>query len=93
MSEPKLGPNTGNRGKGRPKGVPNKTTAMIKEMIIEALDKSGGVNYLTAQAEKNPAAFMTLLGKVLPMQLTGADDSPLFATRIELVGVRPADHS
>ena len=25
---------------------------------------------------KNPAAFLTLLGKVLPLQMTGADDGP-----------------
>lgn len=78
-----------NAGKGRPKGVPNKTTTQIKEMIIAALDKSGGVKYLCEQAEKNPAAFMTLIGKVLPLQVTGEDGGPIQVTRIELVGVRP----
>lgn len=60
-------------GKGRPKGVPNKATAAIKDMIIAALDKAGGADYLLAQSQENPAAFMTLVGKVLPMQVTGAD--------------------
>jgi len=58
-------------GKGRPKGVPNKSTAAIKDMILAALDKAGGADYLLAQSRDNPAAFMTLVGKVLPLQLTG----------------------
>jgi len=46
-------------------------------MILGALDKSGGIKYLTEQAEKNPAAFMTLIGKVLPLTLAGDKDSPV----------------
>ena len=37
-----------------------------------------------------PEAFMTLLGKVLPTQITGPDDGPVQVARIELVPV-PAD--
>ena len=33
--------------------------------------------YLMDQAIKNPGPFMSLLGKVLPMQLTGANDGPI----------------
>src|SRR4051812_15148290 len=40
-------------------------------MVLGALDDAGGQQYLAAQAQANPAAFMTLLGKVLPLQLTG----------------------
>lgn len=63
-------------GKKRPpggsrKGKPNKITADLKAMILGALDKAGGEDYLLEQAEKNPTAFMTLIGKVLPMQVTG----------------------
>lgn len=79
--EPKLGPNTGNRGKGRPKGVPNKTTALLKDAILEAATKAGGkrglVGYLMTQATANPQSFLPLLGKVLPMQITGEGDGPL----------------
>ena len=80
----KLGPNRGNAGKGRPKGSVNKATKALKEMILEALDGAGGVTYLRQQATKNPAAFLTLIGKVLPMQMTGPNDGPI-VTRIELV--------
>ena len=72
-TERKIGPNRGNAGKGRPKGAKNKATAAIKDMITQALDKAGGVDYLVIQSEKNPAAFLTLVGKVLPMQVTGED--------------------
>lgn len=64
-------------GKGRPKGAVNKTTKIIKEMIVQALNKAGGVNYLLTQAEDNPTAFLTLVGKVLPLQLTGPGDGPI----------------
>jgi hypothetical protein len=38
-------------------------------MILGALDKSGGEAYLCEQAEKNPQAFLTLIGKVLPSEI------------------------
>ena len=64
-------------GAGRPKGVPNKITGELKEMILQALDEAGGVNYLRAQAKENPRAFISLLGRVLPLQVTGGDGKPL----------------
>jgi hypothetical protein len=54
---------------GRVKGVPNKVTGALKDMILTALDKSGGIEYLQAQARDNPTAFLTLVGKVLPLQV------------------------
>lgn len=61
-------------GKGRPKGALNKTTTQLKEMILNALAKSGGEDYLVQQAEENPTAFLTLVGKVLPLQVAGEMD-------------------
>lgn len=67
QSRPKTG--------GRKKGTPNKTTALLKDAILEAAGNAGKekglVGYLTAQAALNPGPFMALLGKVLPMQVTG----------------------
>jgi hypothetical protein len=37
-------------------------------MILGAINDAGGQDYLTEQAHKNPAAFMTLLGRVLPRE-------------------------
>lgn len=67
----------GTRGAGRPKGVPNKHTGALKEMILMALSKAGGVDYLRRQADENPVAFMSLIGRVLPMQVTGQDGGPV----------------
>lgn len=69
-----------NAGKGRVKGVPNKTTALLKDAILKAAAAAGGgdmVVYLQQQAIDNPGPFMALLGKVLPMQLTGEGDGPV----------------
>lgn len=73
------GKQAGNRGLGRKKGVPNKFTGALKEMVREALDEAGGVEYLTTQATKNPVAFLTLIGKLLPAEINArveADLSP-----------------
>ena len=59
---------------GRPKGAKNKTTALLKDAILRAAEQAGDgdmVEYLTLQARTNPGPFMALLGKVLPMQVTG----------------------
>lgn len=65
---------------GSRKGIPNKNTAAIKDMIVQALDEAGGVKYLVAQAKKNPKAFLTLIGRVLPLQITGEGGGPLRIT-------------
>lgn len=82
-------------GKGRPKtggrakGTPNKLTADVKAMILEALEKAhpdGSVAYLVQQAQTNPTPFLSLVGKVLPMTVAGDPENPLgVVTRIELV--------
>ena len=40
-------------------------------MIVGALCAVGGTNYLARQAEQNPVAFMGLIGRVLPLQVSG----------------------
>jgi hypothetical protein len=64
-------------GPGRPPGTPNKATKALKDMILEALDNKGGVQYLEEQAEKNPTAFLSLIGKVLPTTLVGDPTQPV----------------
>lgn len=76
-------------GGGSRKGVPNRLTADVKGMILQALDEAGGKDYLLAQAHGNPNAFLTLVGKVLPKEMTGKDGEPLFPKAIQLVGVDP----
>jgi hypothetical protein len=86
-AKPKIGTNTGNRGLGRPKGAVNKNTAAIKDMITQALNEAGGVAYLQRQAEANPAAFMTLVGKVIPLQVNGPAHDGAHVVRVVLEGV------
>lgn len=77
-------------GKGRQKGVPNKLTKQLKDMILGALDDAGGQEYLATQAVKNPAAFMTLIGKVLPLQVVGGGpDDPAVQHAITVRFVKP----
>ncbi len=62
---------------GRQPGTPNKVNGDIKELILVALQDVGGRQYLAARAIDTPASFMTLLGKVLPLQLTGENGAPI----------------
>jgi hypothetical protein len=59
---------------GRKVGASNKITRDIREMILAALDKVGGITYLTQQAKDNPTAFLSLLGKVMPTQINATVD-------------------
>src|SRR6056297_1506654 len=69
---------------GRPKGLQDKTTREAKQMIEQALHKAGeniqkrkrslkdlepGAAYLAEQAERNPVAFMSLVGKLVPQKI------------------------
>ena len=66
-----------------------KATKALKDMILAALDKAGGEAYLEKQAETNPVAFMTLIGKVLPMQVQGTGDKGEIVHRVIREIVRP----
>lgn len=57
-------------GPGRPKGSPNKITGNVKSMILGALDDLGGQAWLVAQAKSDPKAFMSLLGRILPSEIS-----------------------
>ena len=78
----------GRKTGGRTKGTPNKLTADLKEMILGALADAGGRNYLLAQSESNPTAFMTLVGKVLPLQLTGDAANPVSVVHEKIIDPR-----
>jgi len=70
----------GRKTGGRTKGTPNKITTNLKEAILQAghdAHPDGLVGYLTQQAQENSGPFLSLLGKVLPLQLQGDAESPL----------------
>lgn len=84
MARPKGLPKTG----GRQKGVPNKINKDLREMILGALDKAGGIDYLVRQAGEKPVAFLALVGRVLPMTVANDPDNPLL-TGITVTFVQP----
>lgn len=60
--------NRGNAGKGGRRGVQNRITCELREIVLAALKKAGGIDYLATQAEAGPTAFLILLGKLLPLE-------------------------
>ena len=78
LETPKIG--QGKPGPGRPKGLANKTTSLLKDAILKAATEAGGgdmAEYLRQQATANPGPFLSLLGKVLPLQVTGDGGGPM----------------
>lgn len=62
---------------GSRKGVPNKVGVELKDMILKALDGAGGVNYLQERAKdpRTASAFLTLVGKTLPLTVKGPGEN------------------
>lgn len=88
MPRPKKGEKT--PGSGRKKGVTNGDTAKLRGLILGALDDVGGREYLARQAIEQPAAFMSLIGRVLPKDVNvgGQDGNPIRTiNKIELVSL------
>lgn len=71
----------GEKRPGQGKRGPNKVTLEAKEMILEALHGVGGVEYLMERAQdpKTAAAFMSLIGRVVPIKAehSGPDGAAL----------------
>lgn len=69
------------KGRGRPKGSVNKTTATAKEIIAQASDMLGGVDRLVAWAKEAPenerAYWAQIFPKLLPLQVAGDPNAPL----------------
>ncbi len=79
---------------GKPKGATNKLTREVKTMILEALESAGGVEYLTERAQdpRTASAFLTLVGKVLPLQVTGAEGGAIQqALTVQFIKAKEAD--
>jgi len=75
MGANKIGENnTGSRGRGRPKGAPNKTTVAMKEAITSVysdLQSETGREHghFMDWAMANPTEFYKIAAKLLPMQV------------------------
>jgi hypothetical protein len=66
------GPPKPKKGRG-----PGKIPATVKEMVLASLSEAGGMEYLLRQSKENPSAYMTLLSKIIPMQVTGEGGGPI----------------
>lgn len=70
---------------GRPKGVPNRTTTVLKDAILLAAGdvgedgngKDGLQGYLRMVAKTDVKAFSGLVGRVLPLTVAGEDGGGL----------------
>ena len=51
------------------KGVPNKVTKELKDMILGALEDAGGQEYLRQRALDTPGPFLALISKILPKNI------------------------
>ena len=61
---------------------------MLKDAILAAAEKAGGgdmIAYLVQQAKDNPVAFLSLLGRILPLQLSNDGDDPGVITEVRHV--------
>ena len=85
---------------GRLPGFPNKTTVSVKAALEAAFLGLGGVPALIAWAEKEPAEFYRLWGKLLPRNVTIEGGAQLgivilpplgSATATAHASIRPAD--
>lgn len=92
MDKPKVSTKFGKGNPGKPKGAVNKLGKEVKEMILGALDQVGGQDYLAERAQdpRTASAFLTLVGKVLPLQVTGAGGGPVVFERIVREVVDPS---
>lgn len=83
---------------GRKAGTPNKISGAVKDAVLKAVSMSGAelpgtkaekadgmANYLKHQSIQNPQAFMALLGRVLPLQVIGAEDDGTIKIEVEFV--------
>lgn len=80
MSDTKLvGKKLPRSGMGRPKGVPNKTTASAKQMIEAAAEGLGGADRMIAWAKEAPenerAFWATVFPKLIPVQVNGPGEN------------------
>lgn len=72
-----------NRAHGRPKGVPNKITSDIRQMIVDVVDKIGGAERMLQWAQSSPEAekafWTVLVPRILPKEINigGQADNPL----------------
>ncbi len=84
----------GKAGPGRPKGVANKSTVVMKAAIMsvyEALQAKTGNDHghFLEWAEQNSTEFYKLAAKLIPVQVEGGGEDGAIIHKIILEGVMP----
>ena len=90
VGRPNGTPKTG----GRKAGTPNKIPSTVKAAIEQALIEMDPVAYLKTIAVSHPAAFASLLGRIIPIQVTGANGNPIdhsVTLQVKFVGRKAAN--
>lgn len=70
----------------RRRGSRDKSLLTIRDMIVGALDRAGGEDYLLRLAEDEPKTFLSLVSKVLPLQEGGEGGGPLTINIVRFSG-------
>ena len=75
-------------GAGRKKGIPNKTTATVKEAIIAAAEGLGGIPRMIEWAKEDPlnerAFWASVYPKLLPLQVDASVKTRIVIAATEL---------
>jgi UV DNA damage repair endonuclease len=56
-------------GAGRKQGSLNRYTNTVKDSVLEAFEKLGGVKHMVAWAKKHPTDFYRIASKLIPQQI------------------------
>jgi hypothetical protein len=80
------------KGKGRPKGSPNKLGKAAKDVIAQVADAMGGADRMLAWVKEDPknesAYWERIYPKLLPLTVAGDKDNPLL-TGLTVKFVKP----
>ena len=68
----------------RPKGSLNKISSGAKSNITAVFETIGGRDKMAEWAEQNMTEFYKLYGRLLPHEVSGAEDAPPILTKIEV---------
>ena len=76
----------GHQRGGRPKGVRNKFTGELKQVILDAMhnaNKEGLFGFVRDSAMETPTAGLSLLGRLIPVSMVGTLDGTILVRHVD----------